>query len=29
MATVAAATSATYVFVCTAVGTPAFTVYRK
>lgn len=29
MATVAAATSATYVFVCTAVGTPAFTAYRK
>ena len=29
MATVAAASSATYVFVCTAVGTPAFTVYRK
>ena len=29
MATVAAATSATYVFYCTAVGTPAFTVYRK
>ena len=29
MATIAAATSATYVFVCTAVGTPAFTVYRK
>jgi len=29
MATVAASTSATYVFVCTAVGTPAFTVYRK
>lgn len=29
MATVAAATSATYLFVCTAVGTPAFTVYRK
>jgi hypothetical protein len=29
MATVAHATSATYVFVCTAVGTPAFTVYRK
>ena len=29
MATVAAATSATYVFVCTAVGTPTFTVYRK
>jgi hypothetical protein len=29
MATVAAATSASYVFVCTAVGTPAFTVYRK
>jgi hypothetical protein len=29
MATVAAATSATYVFVCTAVGTPAFTVYRR
>ncbi len=29
MATVAAASSATYVFVCTAVGTPAFTVFRK
>ena len=29
MATVAAATSATYVFVCTAVGTPAFSAYRK
>jgi hypothetical protein len=29
MATVAAATSATYLFVCTAVGTPAFTVYRE
>ena len=29
MATVAAATSASYVFVCTAVGTPAFTAYRK
>ena len=29
MATVAPSTSATYVFVCTAVGTPAFTVYRK
>jgi hypothetical protein len=29
MATVAAATSATYLFICTAVGTPAFTVYRK
>jgi hypothetical protein len=29
MATVAAASSATYVFVCTAVGTPAFSVYRK
>jgi hypothetical protein len=29
MATVAAASSVTYVFVCTAVGTPAFTVYRK
>ena len=29
MATVAAASSATYVFVCTAVGTPAFTAYRK
>lgn len=29
MATVAAASSATYVFVCTAVTTPAFTVYRK
>jgi hypothetical protein len=29
MATVAAASSATYVFVCTAVGTPAFTVYLK
>lgn len=29
MATIAAAGSATYVFVCTAVGTPAFTVYRK
>jgi hypothetical protein len=29
MATVAAATSATFVFVCTAVDTPAFTVYRK
>jgi hypothetical protein len=29
MATIAAASSATYVFVCTAVGTPAFTVYRK
>jgi hypothetical protein len=29
MATVAAASSASYVFVCTAVGTPAFTVYRK
>lgn len=29
MATVAAAGSATYIFVCTAVGTPAFTVYRK
>lgn len=29
MATVAAASSATYVFYCTAVGTPAFTVYRK
>ena len=29
MATVAHASSATYVFVCTAVGTPAFTVYRK
>lgn len=29
MATIAAATSATYVFICTAVGTPAFTVYRK
>lgn len=28
MATVAAATSATYLFVCTAVGTPAFTVVR-
>jgi hypothetical protein len=28
MATVAAATSASYVFVCTAVGTPAFTVFR-
>ena len=29
MAAVAAAASASYVFVCTAVGTPAFTVYRK
>ena len=29
MATVAAATSATYMFVCTAVGTPAFTAFRK
>jgi hypothetical protein len=29
MATIAAASSGTYVFVCTAVGTPAFTVYRK
>ena len=29
MATVAAASSATYVFYCTAVSTPAFTVYRK
>jgi hypothetical protein len=29
MATIAAATSGSYVFVCTAVGTPAFTVYRK
>ena len=29
MATIAAASSASYVFVCTAVGTPAFTVYRK
>lgn len=29
MATIAAATSATYLFVCTAVGTPAFTIYRK
>lgn len=29
MATIAAATSATYLFVCTAVGTPAFTVVRK
>lgn len=29
MATVAAASSATYVFTCTAVGTPAFSVYRK
>lgn len=28
MATVAAATSASYTFVCTAVGTPAFTVFR-
>ncbi len=28
MATVAAGTSATYLFVCTATGTPAFTVYR-
>jgi hypothetical protein len=28
MATIAAATSASYVFVCTAVGTPAFTVFR-
>lgn len=29
MATVAAASSATYVFYCTATATPAFTVYRK
>ena len=29
MATVVHATSATYLFICTAVGTPAFTVYRK
>jgi hypothetical protein len=29
MGTVAAATSASYIFVCTAVDTPAFTVYRK
>lgn len=29
MATVAAASSATYVFLCTAVSTPAFTAYRK
>lgn len=29
MATIAAASSATYIFICTAVGTPAFTVYRK
>lgn len=29
MATVAAASSATYIFVCTAVGTPAFTVFLK
>jgi hypothetical protein len=29
MATIAAASSATYVFVCTAVTTPAFTVFRK
>lgn len=29
MATVAAASSASYLFVCTAVGTPAFSVYRK
>jgi hypothetical protein len=28
-ATIAAATSATYVFYCTAVDTPAFTTYRK
>lgn len=28
MATISAATSASYVFVCTAVGTPAFTVFR-
>lgn len=29
MATVAAASSATYAFICTAVGTPAFLVVRK